>query len=91
MDQLLTLLSDVSTSMFPILGVVVLIFLIIVLVKARNIINQCSTTIRKLDNTIETVNEELDEAKKSLQTLKNIPLKVDGFQDGLVALLNILK
>lgn len=91
MDQLLTLLSDVSTSMLPILGVVVLIFLIIVIVKARKIINQYATTIRKLDNTIETVNEELDEAKKSLQTLKNISLKVDGFQDGLVALLNILK
>lgn len=91
MDQLLTLLSDVSTSILPILGVVVLIFLIIVLVKARKIINQYATTIRKLDNTIETVDEELNEAKKSLQTLKNISLKVDSFQDGLVALLNILK
>ena len=91
MDQLLTLLSDVSTSMLPILGVVMLIFLIIVLVKARNIIKQYSSTIRKLDRTIETINGELDEVKKSLQTLKNISLKIDAFQDGLVSLLNILK
>ena len=91
MDQLLSLISDLSLLMLPILGVVVLIFLIIVLVKTRSVVNQYTVTFRKLDNAIETVNEELDEVKISLQTLRNISLKVDLFQDGLVRLLQILK
>jgi hypothetical protein len=91
MDQLLSLISDLSLLMLPILGVVVLIFLIIVIVKTRSVINQYTVTFRKLDNAIETVNEELDEVKISLQTLRNISLKVDLFQDCLVRLLQILK
>lgn len=91
MEQLLSLISDLSLLMLPILGVLVLIFLIVVLVKTRSVVNQYIVTFRKLDNAIETVNEELDEVKISLQTLRNISLKVDLFQDGLVRLLQILK
>ncbi|HAM63625.1 MAG: hypothetical protein A2Y20_00470 [Firmicutes bacterium GWF2_51_9] len=81
MDELILKLSELSALLLPILGVVVLIFLILLLRQTLNILKQVSGTVTKVDSTIQTVENSLIELKGPLHTLNRISGSVDLVQD----------
>ncbi len=81
MDELILKLSELSALLLPILGVVVLIFLILLLRQTLNILKQVSGTVTKVDSTIQTVENSLLELKGPLHTLNRISGSVDLVQD----------
>lgn len=81
MDELILKLSELSALLLPILGVVVLVFLILLLRQTLNILKQVSGTVTKVDSTIQTVENSLLELKGPLHTLNRISGSVDLVQD----------
>jgi predicted PurR-regulated permease PerM len=81
MDELILKLSELSALLLPILGVVVLVFLILLLRQTLNILKQVSGTVTKVDSTIQTVENSLIELKGPLHTLNRISGSVDLVQD----------
>lgn len=81
MDELILKLSELSALLLPILGVVVLVFLILLLRQTLNIFKQVSGTVTKVDSTIQTVENSLIELKGPLHTLNRISGSVDLVQD----------
>jgi len=81
MDQLLNQLSALSVLLLPILGVVVLIFLILILNHFLKMMKQLSGTVTKVDSTIQTVEDRLNDLKGPLHTINRISGSVDLVQD----------
>jgi len=81
MDQLLTLLGEISVQLLPILGVVVLIFIIVLLKKALDVMKQVSSTVVKVNSTIDAVDKGINELQGPLQTLNRISGTVGLVQD----------
>jgi predicted PurR-regulated permease PerM len=81
MDELLKQLSALSVQLLPILGVVVLIFLVLILYRFLKIAKQLSGTVVKVDSTIQTVEDRLNDLKGPLQTINRISGSVDLVQD----------
>jgi predicted PurR-regulated permease PerM len=81
MDQLLNQLSALSVLLLPILGVVVLIFLILILNHFLKMMKQISGTVTKVDSTIQTVEDRLNDLKGPLHTINRISGSVDLVQD----------
>jgi predicted PurR-regulated permease PerM len=81
MDQLLNQLSALSVLLLPILGVVVLIFLILILNHFLKVIKQLSGTVTKVDSTIQTVEDRLNDLQGPLRTINRISGSVDLVQD----------
>ncbi len=81
MDQLLTQLSALSELLLPILGVVVLIFIVLILNNFLKMMKQLSGTVTKVDSTIQTVEDRLNDLKGPLHTINRISGSVDLVQD----------
>lgn len=81
MDQLLNGLSALSVLLLPILGVVVLIFLILILYHILKMTKQISGTVTKVDSTLQTVEDRLNDLKGPLHTINRISGSVDLVQD----------
>jgi predicted PurR-regulated permease PerM len=81
MDELIKQLSALSVLLLPILGVVVLIFLVLILYRFLKIAKQLSGTVVKVDSTIQTVEDRLNDLKGPLQTINRISGSVDLVQD----------
>ena len=81
MDQLLNQLSAFSVQMLPILGVVVLIFIVLILNHLLKMIKQLSGTVTKVDSTLQTVEDRLNDLKGPLHTINRISGSVDLVQD----------
>lgn len=81
MDQLLTLLGEISVQLLPILGVVVLIFIIVLLKRALDVMKQVSSTVVKVNSTIDAVDKGINELQGPLQTLTRISGTVGLVQD----------
>jgi len=81
MDQLLNQLSALSVLLLPILGVVVLIFLVLILNNFLKMMKQLSGTVTKVDSTIQTVEDRLNDLKGPLHTINRISGSVDLVQD----------
>lgn len=81
MDQLLNQLSAFSVQLLPILGVVVLIFIVLILNHLLKMIKQLSGTVTKVDSTLQTVEDRLNDLKGPLHTINRISGSVDLVQD----------
>jgi predicted PurR-regulated permease PerM len=81
MDELLKQLSIFSVQLLPILGVVVLIFLVLILNQILKMIKQLLGTVTKVDSTIQTVEDRLNDLKGPLHTINRISGSVDMVQD----------
>ncbi|TFG82560.1 MAG: hypothetical protein E4G74_02510 [Erysipelotrichales bacterium] len=81
MEELLNQLSAVSVQLLPMLGVVVLVFLVLILNHFLKIMKQLSGTVTKVDATIQTVGDRLNDLKGPLHTINRISGSVDLVQD----------
>lgn len=81
MDELLNQLSALSVQLLPILGVVVLIFLVLIFNFILKLLKQLSGTVIKVDSTIQTVEDRLNDLKGPLHTINRISGSVDLVQD----------
>ena len=81
MDELLNQLSALSVQLLPILGVIVLIFLVLIFNFILKLLKQLSGTVIKVDSTIQTVEDRLNDLKGPLHTINRISGSVDLVQD----------
>ncbi len=81
LDQLVELFSDVSKAILPILGVIVLIFLIVFLKHLITVAKNANDTITTLQKTLDTTNSELESLKKPLNTLNELSSTVDSVHE----------
>lgn len=70
MDELLAALSDVSVKLLPILGAAVLVVLIIVLKKVLDL-------LKKVEKTVDTVDETLKKIEAPINTLVGVAKAID--------------
>lgn len=81
MDELLNQLSALSVQLLPIIGVIVLIFLVLILNHVLKLLKQLSGTVIKVDSTIQTVEDRLNDLRGPLHTINRISGSVDLVQD----------
>ncbi len=77
MDELLRAMQEVSVQVLPILGVIVLFFLVLVLRRIYKLLGDVGLSVIKLNTTIDKINGGLDELKAPLSTLSRLSHSVD--------------
>ncbi|MEF9919789.1 MAG: histidine kinase [Erysipelotrichaceae bacterium] len=77
LDQLLELTSSVSMKLLPILGAIILVFLIVFVHHLIKVLTQTNTTLVAMSKTIEITNNELKQLEKPLATLNELSETVD--------------
>ncbi|MEG0423281.1 MAG: histidine kinase [Erysipelotrichaceae bacterium] len=77
LDQLLELTSSVSMKLLPILGAIILVFLIVFVHHLIKVLTETKTTLLLVSKTIETANRDLQQLEKPLSTLNELSDTVD--------------
>lgn len=88
LDQFLETLSNLSVLLLPVVGVVVLIFLILFLRKLIQFINDLKVTVEKVNKTIDTVDTSIEKLQAPLSTLTNITGTVDSIYSSTMKVSN---
>lgn len=81
MDELLQELSRIAALLLPILGVVVLVFLVLLLKRGLDMMKQLSGTVTKVDSAIVTVSDRINDLKGPLHTLNKLSGSIELVQD----------
>lgn len=81
LDQLLNLTSIVAGKLLPILGAVVLVFLIVFVRKLILVLNSTNDAIGSLKKTLDSAGKQLDALEKPMQTLSDISETVDNVHE----------
>ena len=81
LDQLLNLTSTVAGKLLPILGAVVLFFLIQFFRRLVTLMVSANEAVKSLQGTLDSANKQLDLLEKPMQTLKEISETVDNVQE----------
>lgn len=84
MDQLIELLSEVSSKLMPILGLVCLILLAMVLYRVYLLVKRLPDTLNGVDKTVTSVNDKIDKLEQPLDTLRNVSKTVDAVNNSAV-------
>ena len=77
LDQLLDLLSVVASKSLPILGFIVLVFLIIFVKHLIVLLKSANDAVISMKATLDTANKELETLEKPLNTLNELSDTVD--------------
>ena len=77
LDQLLNLTSSVAGKLLPILGAVVLFFLIQFFRKLVTLMISANDAVKSLQDTLDSANKQLEMLDKPMQTLNDISETVD--------------
>ena len=88
MDNLILALKEVSMSLLPIFGMLVLLFLIILLYRLIKMITRLESTFNEVEKSIKTANTYLEEMEAPVKTVLRISKNIDLVQN---ATENILK
>ena len=81
LDQLLNLTSTVAGKLLPILGAVVLFFLIQFFRRLVTLMVSANEAVKSLQGTLDSANKQLDLLEKPMQTLKEISETVDNVHE----------
>ncbi len=85
MDELLLALSNVSAQVVPIAGALVLIFLCIVLNKVGKLLDEITSTVKKLSPTLKLVDQSIEKVQAPLDTVVKLSHSVDDVTDKTTA------
>ena len=85
MDELLKALNEVSTILFPIVGVICLVLLGMVLFNINKTIKRLSVTIDEVDKVISSTGSKIDQLDGPLNTLNSVSKSVDIVNDSAVS------
>lgn len=77
LDEFLNFASDVTNKALPILGFIVLIFLIIFIRHLITLLKSANDTMVSLTRTLDTANRELEALDKPLSTLNELSDTID--------------
>lgn len=77
LDELLELTSRVAIKLLPILGVAVLWYLIVLLKRGISLLQRVEESTGKVDETVVTLNRQLQSLDKPLSTLNDLSDTVD--------------
>lgn len=77
LDELLELTSSVAWKLLPILGAAVLIYLIILLKRVIKVIENSDKAVITADDTMKTLNRQMQSLDKPLSTLNDLSDTVD--------------
>ncbi len=81
LDQLLNLTSTVAGKLLPILGAVVLFFLIQFFRRLVTLMVSANEAVKSLQGTLDSANKQLDLLEKPMQTLNEISETVDNVHE----------
>ncbi len=81
LDQLLELTSNVAAKALPIVGVIVLIFLVIFVRHLIVLLKSANEAVISMKKTLDTTNKELETLEKPLQTLNELSETVDSVHE----------
>lgn len=81
LDQLLNLTSTVAGKLLPILGAVVLFFLIQFFRKLVALMISANDAVKSLQSTLDSANKQLDMLDKPMQTLNELSETVDNVHE----------
>lgn len=77
MDVLLAALANVSRQLLPVLGCLVLIFLVVMISRVIKLLKDLSVSLDKVNKTIDNVDESLKQLQVPINTIVTISHTVD--------------
>lgn len=80
-DELIQIVSDLCLKFLPILGVVLLVYLIILLRRILNLLQNVNHTVDTVNKTVEEVNMQIRKLDAPLNTVAAISLSVDHLHE----------
>ncbi|MEG0313896.1 MAG: histidine kinase [Erysipelotrichaceae bacterium] len=81
LDQLMELVSSVSSKALPIIGVIVLIFIILFIKRLIKLMDSLNDTLEDVQGIIETTDRQLKNLDGPLSTLNNVCETVDNINE----------
>ena len=91
LDQLLELTSNVAAKALPIVGVIVLIFLVIFVRHLIVLLKSANEAVISMKKTLDTTNKELETLEKPLQTLNELSETVDSVHEASSTMVMVIE
>lgn len=77
MDEFLIILSDYCLLFLPILGCIILVFIVLMVRKAIKFIDELNLTLNKVNKSIDTLDKSLEQLQVPLKTVVTISHTID--------------
>ncbi|MDD2591679.1 MAG: hypothetical protein PHN21_02565 [Erysipelotrichaceae bacterium] len=77
MDEFLIILSDYCLLFLPILGCIILVFIVLMVRKAIKFIDELNLTLNKVNKSIDTLDKSLEQLQVPLNTFVTISHTID--------------
>ncbi|MDD3923612.1 MAG: hypothetical protein PHP11_00725 [Erysipelotrichaceae bacterium] len=77
MDEFLIILSDYCLLFLPILGCIILVFIVLMVRKAVKFIDELNLTLNKVNKSIDTLDKSLEQLQVPLNTVVTISHTID--------------
>jgi len=77
MDEFLIILSDYCLLFLPILGCIILVFIVLMVRKAIKFIDELNLTLNKVNKSIDTLDKSLEQLQVPLNTVVTISHTID--------------
>ncbi|MEA4874075.1 hypothetical protein [Anaerorhabdus sp.] len=81
MNQFIEAAQNLSVQLLPIIGVIVLIFLCVLIVKITKLIGTIDNSVKNLDETIKLIDMSIEKVQKPLDTAVKLSHTVDEVHD----------